>query len=70
MRARRAAAPSRDTHTLSSTPQIGRSPSTVLPSHLLIQMLVPAYQLSACDQIAPAYQLSAAIRRSITPSRR
>ena len=29
------------------------------PSHLLIQMLAPAYQLSARDQIAPAYQLSA-----------
>ena len=30
-----------------------------VPSHLLIQMLAPAYQLSARDQIAPAYQLSA-----------
>ena len=30
-----------------------------LPSHLLIQMLAPAYQLSVRDQIAPAYQLSA-----------
>ena len=30
-----------------------------LPSHLLIQMLAPAYQLLARDQIAPACQLSA-----------
>ena len=30
-----------------------------LTSHLLIQMLAPAYQLSARDPIAPAYQLSA-----------
>ena len=28
-------------------------------SHLLIQMLAPAYQLSVRDQTAPAYQLSA-----------
>ena len=32
---------------------------TRTPSHLLTQMLAPAYQLSARDQIAPAYQLSA-----------
>ena len=29
------------------------------PSHLLIQMLAPAYQLSVREQTAPAYQLSA-----------
>ena len=28
-------------------------------SHLLIQMLAPAYQLSALDKLAPAHQLSA-----------
>ena len=31
----------------------------MLPSHLLIQMIAPMYQLSAHDQLAPAYQLSA-----------
>ena len=36
-----------------------RSPTLPSPWHLLIQMLAPAYQLSARDQIAPAFQLSA-----------
>ena len=33
-------------------------PSSAYTSHLLIQMLAPAYQLLAHDQLAPAYQLS------------
>ena len=39
--------------------QAASEPLALRPSHLLIQMLAPAYQLSARDQIAPAYQLSA-----------
>ena len=41
-------------------------PSSAYTSHLLIQMLAPAYQLLARDQIAPGYQLSALDHSTVT----
>ena len=35
-------------------------------SHLSIQMLAPAYQLLAQDQLAPAHQLSALVHSQVT----
>ena len=51
---------------------MGSSTASVAPSHLSVQKLVPACQLSACDhgQRAPEYQLSARARFPVTADRK